>query len=568
MLFHDTNMTSVDQSAIDEIDPADWENIDISFYEPKNIAIDESSSHLFMEKSAGFSSKEVEPLFRGVSSDIRASVLGALKKPGLMKKVSDLRFSLKKETHSMDIKKVKNINMISEILKLVLARVQSTRTGSVSNSEINDIVDNYIGFLETGLKSTSEEIKSYRNASEAIELNILEKMQTEPGFLEDINKMYLEKQRLGALFQAGSSNYEYPVGAQPECESKKTSESKDKENTLQASERFKNVKYDSDIFNYILDSHLHKKCYIQTVFDLLSRDNNQPVLKNNWTSIKNNIFKFAGDEEFREILIQILTDFAADEDLCDGVDLLFPVLTRAQQIDTAVKYFNEIIIPRGGRQVAKSLIDEVIEKDGKRAICLLARMISNPESNFKREFTEMLKSLSMNKMLLTHIALEDTDCFVKREVLGTIMKGIPIAEIKEQFKMCFLGEDEGKAIHLVEILPETIKNTEYILFSAMDYGNKKMRIAAIGQLWRYSSRTVEATIIELIKEMNYQDTLNIEELNAAIQSLAKMQGKDTLGFINEVLNAKSMFRYKYRTEIRKALTGYVSTMPNRNEKKC
>jgi hypothetical protein len=103
-------------------------------------------------------------------------------------------------------------------------------------------------------------------------------------------------------------------------------------------------------------------------------------------------------------------------------------------------------------------------------------------------------------------------------------------------------------------LPPRTRDCERILFTAMDYGPRRTRLAAIENLWKCPSDVTVATLKGLLKRNNSRDRLDLDEVAATLRALVEIEEQGVTSFLDEVLTRRSMFYYAYLKDIRRMLS--------------
>ena len=570
-----------------EIDPMGWSHIRLSFYEPRDFTVDETAGGALLEQAAGVHlAGNLDPLLEQFKPETRQSIRKAFLHPAILRRISELRHALLKSLPPQE-KGVptRKIDLIGEIARMAVPALKSEGQAELKDEDVLSTLDGYVGFIEKNFESLVNEIRSFADVGkDALEMNVLERIQVIPGLADQLGRFQVQKHRLAFLFrtaagkaapqaepapevpasQPGSPAPVHPAAASfPPAASAGSKPAggpvsgpfrpAEPENQVPLRERFQDVHYDPRSFEMAIRNGEAEREYLQIILHLLGREDRSEDLRQRIPAMVATVGQWAREPGiFDDALREVLEAWAWTRSPALE-ELLYSLLAQMDRDQDLPRILEEVVLDRGGAGLVEGFLGWISAKDGRRAIVLLSRWRREAGPALRKLSAPRLLSLAENRSLLAVWACGDPDGFFCAEMFRDVLGRIPAGAIQDAFRELFANAGGDLAGRLFNVLPAGSQASERILFSAIDQGSPMVRNLALGSLWKHPSPTVISALMEILNRNNFRGHFRVDEVAAVLTSLSRIPDPRVSVFLDEVLRKRRWLGFAYLGEIRKAL---------------
>ena len=292
-----------------------------------------------------------------------------------------------------------------------------------------------------------------------------------------------------------------------------------------------------------MDPH---KMYLGVVLELLSEEEHAKCVERRWSQVLETVLPATAESQnFTEYSLAETAQVTGETSNQKANDLMTSVLGAVEDDEEFVRLLKEVVIPSGGFKLAEQCLDFFTKKDSNRVVPLLATFYHCSMTDLKKSTGDALVSLSSNPGILAEWAAIDPAGLLDRSVLTRVLEHRP--DVSRRPFGC------SSSTHQPRTLPSDVAGAESILFAAMDYGTRPVRIVSIENLSTCPSDVTLATLKAVLRRNNDKDVFDPEEVDATLTALVNLSHPGTEEYLHEVKHVRSLLTHVYLKDIRKRL---------------
>ncbi len=492
---------------------------------------------------------QVENAVKSLPADLQDAVYKAIEGRGLLGRLTVVRDVLCASNAPDSEGSAKRINLLGTLLERAFNALERSPEGNVDQARVEMIVESTVSFLEEKAQQVSDATNS-------------------PGQDSSLGGIINEqKQKLEFLFKRCSHTnpkgapklpeapIDSPAASGPEKKSPPAPCATPDPGAESAPlAGLPEIQLSPGERQEVLRDATPYQNFCKIVFEVLSRDvelARQPAC---WPALIKPVIEAAPSEAQLENALSEALELINDRKSEAAERFLGELMAGIQQPAFVGKMLDDFVLRCPGFPSSATLLRHIEEKNPKLSFTICQWLHKNGRSGLKTLAESKLLSRTGTLDGLLRLIQEAPDCLLQPRVLGGALLKHKDDDIFAGFKQYFARANEGEADRIFRILSDSIHGAGEILGAAMESSNPALRVLAIANLWRAGTSRAFRVIEAILVKNNLVKSPHLAEVEAAADSLLKLQGETPENLRRKILGEKSFFRHTWRKGIRKALT--------------